>query len=126
MKGKYFLDYFNWEITSTNSFELYLMYHNLFYHDEYNRLMYWDNSTIEPDLSKVKPADHQDFIKALSEIKRLYECGYTPERIKTKNGWSRTIWIKNSEKASILISSSNILTKMMGKNDRSLGGNNEY
>lgn len=111
MKGRYFLDEINGETFSTNSYETYILYLKIFYWDEYQRVMYPYKPDVNQELSG-KPANHETYLNALREIYNYYDNGYVPERIITKKGWHKTIWIKNHKKAKRMLNKSKVARRL--------------
>jgi len=99
--GRYHLDTIDDIDFSTNSYELYILYLKLFDYRKYQRIMYKD-SFVRPRSSQEPcfPADHKNFLKALEQEQRVYDCGFRPVvlTVKDKHGheWRRTRWmVKN-------------------------------
>lgn len=108
MKGKYFLDEIDNLIYSTDSYEIYCLYHNCFNNvDIMQKEEYYSDKEID-----TSTADREQYLNALREIQLFYENDYVPKRILTKKGWTRTLWIKNPEKAAFFLSHSKIIMKM--------------
>lgn len=117
MKGRYHLYTDESGTYSTNSYELFILYLKLFDYRKYKRIMYkphWPR-TRSYDTPSF-PATHESFLKALLQEKRVFECGYIPERIPiiTKDGKSvfRTRWVYSPEKAKVFLSESKLVKKL--------------
>ena len=110
-RGKYLLCFEDDGVYSTDSYELYILYLKMFdplrYKNEMNQI---PSDTPVCDYSKSSPANHDSFVIAMQQEILLYENGFIPERLKTKNG-SKTVWIKNQKKADIILKNSNFVKK---------------
>lgn len=62
------------------------------------------------------PANHQSFLKALYQEKRMFECGYFPGIVPIVNKKGDVVkvtrWVYNPEKAHVFLENSKVVKKL--------------